>query len=250
MQVVSKRYEDFVARDFERYVGWHRRALESPPEQYRVLREWLRATLPGTKRRALLNLCAANGNLLAYLQAAQPAWRYVGLDTVPELLTDESATAIRARDITLEACPIEAVESRWAGQFDVVVHWMRLLHFDDWRAHLRGAVRAARPGGHVFVSSLFNDHDVDLMTTLCDYSISACRDGYCLAYNTLSAAEVERYCRSLGAQEVEFRPFELPFDIPRTATGVGTYTVRTADGRRLSISAGLLMSWQMLHAVV
>jgi SAM-dependent methyltransferase len=249
MQVISQQYEDFVERDFERYVGWHRRVLEQPPEQYRVLREMLAAVVPAEQNLSLLNLCAANGNLIAYLNQCFPHWHYVGTDTVKRLIQDESATQIQRKNVELFPCKIEDIKSKYDRQFDLVVHFMRLLHFENWRAHIEAAVRTVKKGGHIFISSLFNNFDIDLMTLVCDYNIPACSEGYCLQYNTLSAAEVERYCRSLGVQEVQFTPFEISFDIPRKTEGVGSYTVRTKDGHRLTISAGMLMQWQILHIV-
>ncbi|MGD2179785.1 methyltransferase domain-containing protein [Lusitaniella coriacea] len=250
MQVISKQYEDFVEQDFERYVKWHRRALEQPPEQYQILREMLAKIVPVEQNLSLLNLCAGNGNLIVYLNQKFSHWNYVGSDTVKRLIEDESTTKIQNKNIKLFPYTIEEIQSQYSNQFDLVVHFMRLLHFEDWREHIKTAVCASKKGGHIFISSLFNSFDVDLLTLVCDYNIPACSKGYCLQYNTFSAAEVERYCQSLDVREIHFTPFEISFDIPRKAEGVGSYTVRTKDGHRLTISAGMLMQWQILHIVV
>lgn len=250
MKIISQRYEDYVEQEFDRYVRSHRRALVQPPEQYRVLREMLAAIAPAEEKLSVLNMCAANGSLMSYLNQAFPHWRYVGVETVKRLVEDESVGQVLRDNIELYNCSIHEVGKRWPREFDVVVHWMRLMHFDDWHMHLENAVRAARPGGHVFVSALFNDANVDVVRVVCDYTIPACREGYCIQYNEFSMAGIERYCWSLGVQSVEFTAFELSFDIPRTVEGMGTYTVRTEEGRRLQISGGLLMPWKILHAVV
>ncbi len=250
MHYISRSYEEFVNRDFDRYVGWHIRALDKPPEQYRVLTRFIQSFASPDDQYSLLNLSAANGNLIAHLRETFPRWSYLGVDSVRGLVDHPSSQHVLAENVRLEHMTIEAVEKRLARQFDIVVHWMRLLHFDDWRQQIRATLRAATSGGHILISSLFNEHDVDLQLTVCDHSIPACEEGYCLQYNTVSAAEFRRFCTSLGARNVDFTRFDLPFDLPKPERGVGTYTVRTEDGERLQISAGILMQWQIAHIVV
>ncbi|CCQ60388.1 class I SAM-dependent methyltransferase [Crocosphaera watsonii] len=250
MKVISQQYEDFVKRDFERYVSWHRRVLSAPPEQYQVLRDKITQAVDVESNLSVLNLCAGNGSLISYLNQSFPHWNYVGTDTVKELIEDESTDQVKQENVQLLASSIEEIEKQWSNQFDIVIHGMRLLHFENWKAHIQAAVKATKKGGHIIISSLFNDFDVDLLTLICDYNIPACCEGYCLQYNTFSTAEVTRYCHSLDLKDISFTPFEISFDIPRKNNGVGSYTVRTKEGKRLTISAGLLMQWQILHIVV
>ena len=251
MKVVSRKYEDFVEADFDRYVQWHRNALDKPPHLYEVLRDLLTAESDTGSGGRLLNLCAGNGNLIHFLAQSRPDWKYIGVDTVDRLIDDESSARVRRENISLEHVDSYAdVGSRWSGRFDATVHWMRLLHFDDWQTHLDAAIKATRKGGHVFVASLFNTYNVDLMTVVHDWNQQACRDGYGLQYNTFSAKQVLRFCEQQSVAKAEFTDFEIPFDIPRKSSGFGTYTVKTAAGRRLQISAGLLMNWKILHLIV
>lgn len=250
MNVRSTAYEDFVEHDFERYVGWHVRALEQPPHQYEVCVDALRSALPPAGPVDLLNLCAANGNLLVHLHAAFAAWRLTGVDTVERLVEHPSSSVARELGATLETRPAEEWADAYGGRFDAVVHWMRLLHFADWRVHLRAAVAACRPGGHVLVSSLFNDLDVDLEAIVLDHSIAASEQGYAIRYDTISSREAERFLDSLGVTSASFSDIELPFDLERPAGGVGSYTVRAADGKRILLSAGLRMNWRLLHVTV
>lgn len=251
MKVVSQKYEDFVEQDFDRYVQWHRGALDKPPHLYEVLRDLLAAEFDAAVPGNLLNICAGNGNLIHFLNQSRPDWSYVGVDTVDRLISDESAARVRGPNVSLEHIDDYAdVAGRWPGRFDATVHWMRLLHFEDWQTHLDATIKATRKGGHVFVASLFNSYDVDLMTVLHDWNQKACRNGYGLQYNTFSAKQVLKFCEQRKVMKAELTDFEIPFDIPRKSSGFGTYTVKAADGRRLQISAGLLMQWKILHVIV
>jgi hypothetical protein len=44
-------------------------------------------------------------------------------------------------------------------------------------------------------------------------------------------------------------PFEIQIDIARTGRGLGTFTLHLHDGRRLQVSAGMLMNWGILQIV-
>lgn len=247
MQLTSNGYEDFVIHDLDRYVGWHRRAVENPPHQYKACVELISKIVESDNLpRKLLNVCAGNGSLISYLNQRFPSFELVGIDTVRELIEDDSATQVLANNVKLLYSPIESF-SRESGKYDICVHWMRLLHFSDWQSHISMMMQVTEPGGHILVGSLFNDHDVDLLATVLDYNIPACRNGYCLQYNTFSSHQVEEFCYKNGAVEVVFHPYEIPFDIPRKELGVGSYTLTTSDGKRETISGGLRMQWQFLH---
>lgn len=48
--------------------------------------------------------------------------------------------------------------------------------------------------------------------------------------------------KTLGYQNFEYMPFEIDIDIPKTdSMDIGTYTVKTVEGKRIQISAGLMM---------
>jgi hypothetical protein len=55
----------------------------------------------------------------------------------------------------------------------------------------------------------------------------------------------ERIAAHLGAQEVVFRDFEISIDLTGPAEGgIGTYTKRLEDGRRLQFSGAVFMPWK------
>ncbi|MEQ9370533.1 MAG: class I SAM-dependent methyltransferase [Coleofasciculus chthonoplastes F3-SA18-01] len=247
MQIISNVYEDFVCRDLERYVKWHRRAIDYSPHQYEVCAELISEVVSQRdSKKKILNVCAGNGSLVSYLNQRFPEFEFVGTDTLLALIEDNSAAQVQSSNVKLIHAPIESLGSQ-SSQYDICVHWMRLLHFADWQGHISGMIKSTKPGGHILVSSLFNDHDADLLATVLDYNIPTCREGYCLQYNTFSCAQVEKFCYANGATKVKFYPYEIPFDIPRQESGVGSYTVKIADGKRETISGGLRMQWQILH---
>lgn len=251
MEVRSSKYEDFVSHDLERYLGWHRRALENPPDQYKACAALITEkalNLPDHDESglSLLNVCTGNGSLLSYLHSKFPSFKFVGIDTVKELIVDGSALQKTYGNIDLVHAPIKYLHDQ-AKTYDICVHWMRLLHFSDWQEHLLGMMKVTKTNGHIFVSSLFNDHDVDLLATILDHNIKACQEGFALQYNTFSCEQIRKFCVEHGASTVAFYPYEIPFDIPRQKSGVGSYTLTKTDGKRETISGGVRMQWNFLH---
>jgi len=42
-------------------------------------------------------------------------------------------------------------------------------------------------------------------------------------------------------------PFDMPLDLERQGRGLGTFTVRLADGKRLQVSGGMFMNLGILE---
>lgn len=135
------------------------------------------------------------------------------------------------------------------NSFDRVFFWMTLHWIDDPEKVLRELARVTRPGGRIYVSALFNlDTDVDLFTRVFDHTLESARSGLWINYNTLSLQTVKRM---LDGHVSDFRiePFEPGIDLVYTGRGLGSRTVRTESGQRLTISGGLLMNWGILAAL-
>lgn len=100
--------------------------------------------------------------------------------------------------------------------------------------------------GWIALSVLANDNDVtyhvDLMigkngtTTRAKYFIQTI-DWY------------KEFFMSHGYKEFYYEPFDIDIDLPKPEhKSIGTYTEKLEDGRRLQISAGLLMNWYFILA--
>lgn len=134
------------------------------------------------------------------------------------------------------------------NSFDRVFFWMTLHWIEEPQKVLEELARVTRPGGRIYVSALFNlETDVDLYTRVFDYTLESARNGLWINYNTLSALTVGRM---LDGRVSNFRiePFEPGIDLHYEGRGLGSHTVRTDAGRRLTISGGLLLNWGILAA--
>ena len=68
-------------------------------------------------------------------------------------------------------------------------------------------------------------------------------------YNIHLMIQFKEYMWELGYPHVDYIPFEIDLDIPKTdSMDIGIYTVKTEDGKRIQISVGLMMPWYFIVA--
>ncbi len=133
--------------------------------------------------------------------------------------------------------------------FDIVINWMTLLALDGYKEPLKNLVKTTTGGGHIFISSLFNDHEVDIYAKVNDYTRPSGKAGVRANYNTYSIKNFIEYTYSLGVSKVEVYDFEIGIDLPKTTKGIGTYTLKLENGKRIQVSAGYLMNWKIIHII-
>lgn len=133
-------------------------------------------------------------------------------------------------------------------KYDYVFFWQTLFMLDSPLELLEQIPRCVNCGGRVLISSLFNiDHDVDLKTTVTDYTRPSGMAGYSYVYNTLSALTVKRCLDRLGYRHKLTR-FNIGIDLGRNGRGIGTYTMALKDDDvKLQISGGMLLNWAILE---
>ena len=204
------------------------------------------------KRKILDAACGAGANVHHMLER----WResnVTGLDR-DETLLDYA----RARVLPANASRCEYIQ---ADFFDLpqlyepeafsITTLMQTLQFfgpDEYAEVLRALMKVTRDW--IFLSSLFTDKRMDVITGIRDYTRFA-EDSFAqdsrqlIFYNTFCMDRFRRVAAQLGAQEVIFRDFEIGIDLTGPVEGgIGTYTEGLADGRRLQFSGAVFMPWK------
>jgi ubiquinone/menaquinone biosynthesis C-methylase UbiE len=133
-----------------------------------------------------------------------------------------------------------------SDRFDLVCCWQTLSWLDDPESALAELVRIARPGGLIYLSSLFNlRHDVDIYAKVLDHTRDAAAQGLAYSYNTYSAMTVAAWLEG-RVRRFALHEFVPEVDFAYDGRGLGTFTVATDRGR-LQVSGGYLMSWAILE---
>ena len=206
--------------------------------------------LGGQAERRILDVGAGLGANAAYMAERFPGTRVVGMDLSEELVAGGNEI-LRNRGIAnaeLIQGDLFALPAHFRGAFDGVVSYQVLSWLPDYRAALRAL--AALDVGWIAATSLFYEGDIDCTIQVRDYTTPASgqafRDTY---YNVYALPRVQALCAELGYPAFHRTRFEIDVDLAAPATGgMGTYTERLADGRRLQISGPLLMPWYFVLA--
>ena len=94
------------------------------------------------------------------------------------------------------------------------------------------------------ITSLFFDGDVSCRIEVQDDATPTSEMPYRSSfYNVYAIPQIKQLLEHRG-YHFACTPFEIDIDLPKPASnGMGTYTVRLEDGKRLQISGPLLMNW-------
>jgi len=129
-----------------------------------------------------------------------------------------------------------------AKRFDISFSLMTLLNLEDYERAVEQML--AVTSRRVFILSLFAQTEFDAFIRVSARLAGGAFEGRWAFYNIYSLPTFEAYCRGLGATDIVAEPFEIDIDIPRPAHGgMGTWTERMADGRRMQLSGPLAMPW-------
>jgi ubiquinone/menaquinone biosynthesis C-methylase UbiE len=183
----------------------------------------------------------AGANML-HLADLLPDARWTGLDLDAELvelgrehLDPERFTMVTGNLLHLE-------RQLGAKRFDLCLSIMTLSWIEDYERAVEQMLAVTKRW--LVLSSLFGDTDLDAFIRMRG-RLPGAHHGYSEYYNIYSLPRFREFCRELGAKEVIAEPFEIDIDLPRPEHGgMGTWTERTEDGRRLQFSGPLSMpSW-------
>lgn len=140
------------------------------------------------------------------------------------------------------------IDSERVGAFDGIISFQTLLMFPDYKAALE-KLADLKPKW-IALSSLFYEGDIEYTNKFHDYyRPSEGRDYTEIYYNIHSMIRFRKYMEELGYPNFEYMPFEIDIDLPKTDNmDIGTYTIKTVDGKRIQISAGMMMPWYFVVA--
>lgn len=134
--------------------------------------------------------------------------------------------------------------------FDYTFCWQTLSWIENPKLALENLIRITKPGGTIYLSSLFNIHwDVDIYSKALDLTRESSNEQIFLSYNTYSEKSIRNWIGD-KVSGIDFYEFNPQIDITYDGRGLGTKTVNTEINKRLQISAGMLLNWYILKITV
>jgi SAM-dependent methyltransferase len=229
---------------------YHVRQYEEPYRSTVAFAEWLEGlgVLAADRARRVIDLGCGGGANVCYLARRHPDCQFLGVDIDVRLvrwgnarLRDEK---VRNARLTVGNLYEFAKKSRRAP--DGVLSLQTLSWLPRYEPALRAMIEL-RPR-FLALSSLFYDGGIECRIEVRDYTGDGggARRSF---YNVLPLPQVRHFLAKRGYRNFAAKAFEIDVDLPAPAgPGLGTYTEKLADGRRLQISGPLLMSWYFVFA--
>jgi ubiquinone/menaquinone biosynthesis C-methylase UbiE len=235
-----------------RHREYHMRQFREPYRSTVHLRECVRqAVMPLDRPYTALDVgCGAGANIF-HLSEALPATSWVGVDLADDLLaTARSCIAELGRPAQAQFVPADffaLTDAVPANGFDLVFSIQTLSWIPGYERLLPQLLSVVRPGGWVFVTSLFTDFLVDATIQINQLDAGDLSPDGPFHYNVYSMERFAAACRALGAETVTAADFAIDTDLqPPASRHMGTYTRTLADGSRLQFSGPLLMPWKVV----
>ncbi len=200
------------------------------------------------KGKTVVDVGCAVGHFPAYLCETYGDAEIAGLEYVPELV-DKARTFFPHISIIQGSVLEEA--SIVKQSIDVITMLGVLQIFDDIEPIIKNLLSWLKgPGSALFIHGLFNPHPIDTFTK---YRLAGKGEGTPLesGWNIISQETVSAVARSLGASDVIFYDFNLPFDLkPNPNDSVRSWTELRADGTRQIVNGLGIVQPQYIARIV
>lgn len=235
-------YLKFLQEDKDSVANYYRKSLVKT-EQQKFLEYLLRQHGMCQEGLVVADIACGGGTLTHHLENFLPKAAFIALDYNLDAIA--IARENNSPDNVLCGCGDIYQLPLADASVDLLCCWQTLAWIDDAEAALLEMIRVVKPGGRLYLSSLFNlDFDVDLFTQVVDHTRKAGNQGVRANYYTYSSLTVSRWLQG-RAKHFEILPFEPQRDFDYEGRGLGTRTLRSEAGR-LQMSAGMLLNWGVL----
>lgn len=194
----------------------------------------------------VLDAACGIGHLEYFFSDINPHARFLGVDQAAYLIEEARQVNRDKPNVSFETGDILDLSQKYPKAFDLSISWKTLSFVPSYEPMVRALMDVTR--GHIFLSSMFYDGDIDYEIKVREHQKDAGKDGWNVFFNVYSLPRFVRSVKGMGAKNVEVRDFNISIDIPRGPLDrVGTYTEKLADGRRLQISGAVVMSWKIIR---
>lgn len=236
-------YHDYVKdeRFLAEYNAYQARYADTIRESDKVILSIVKDLVAKADGRTLrlLDIGCSTGNLLKHLKRVVPGVQYTGGDLAQSSLEmcrknpDLSGVAFEEMDIL--NLPADA--------FDVIIVNAVLYMFDDaqYEKAIESLGASLVPEGNLIIYDFahpFSHQNLTIYETTMMHP-----DGLRLCFRPMK--KVSEVAARAGFAEIDFRPFELPIDLPMPGYDeeVVTYTVNGQAGNRMMFRGALFQPW-------
>lgn len=218
------------------YNDYQERYAKQIAERDKVMLKLI-ASATGGQVASLLDIGCSTGNLLLHTKRFFPNLELTGGELAESSLTTARSNPDLAgvNFTTMDMLNIK-------GQYDVIVANAVAVYFswEEYEAAMRSVAKALKPGGTYLAFEWLHPYPQDL--TIVETSISH-PEGLKIHFRPYE--KTSAVMRAAGFNSIDFKPFEIPIDIPHNPEekDVVTHTEKMDDGERLQFRGALFQPW-------
>jgi ubiquinone/menaquinone biosynthesis C-methylase UbiE len=241
---MSDRIFDLLERDYVEYEVYYRGSI-TKTEQQKFLEKLLGSR--DDRKYKIADVGCGGGTLSYHLKHMFPSAEFYLYDYFDKAI--EVAKEVNKNsnfNYSVDNIYDMHVENNY---FDYTFCCQTLVWLDKPQEALSELVRITKPGGKVYVCSLFNlDHDVDICTKTIDYTRNSGKNNIAMYNYTYSLYTIKNCLKSQVTNWI-IHKFIMEIDLPPPPSrGIGTYTKKIeGSNERMQISGGVLYNWGILE---
>lgn len=199
------------------------------------------------KNYQIADIACGGGTLTYHLSEIFVNSKFTLVDYLDDALKIAQDINKEFREASYVQDDIYLLNSQPDNFYDIVFCWQTLSWLDEPQKALDQLVRITKPGGTIYLSSLFNiDHEVDIYSKVFDLTRESGANNIPYNYNTYSERTIKTWLAG-NVNQIKFHRFVPDIDFHYTGTGIGTYTLDTPNNKKLQFSAGMLLNWAILQ---
>lgn len=215
---------------------------ESDKVVIKLIQEAVAALKPVNRCLRLLDVGCSTGNLLLHIKRIFPDLELSGgdlaLSSLEQCRANSELSGIEFKVLDLLKLPAEICD------IVIVNAVLYMMEDEQFEQSIRNLANCLSSGGQMIIFDFF--HPFNQHLSIMEKSRSH-PDGLRLVFRPMDM--VTRILADVGFCDPDFRPFVLPIDLPLINNGeLVTYTVATAEGRRLPFRGALSQPWCHLIA--
>jgi SAM-dependent methyltransferase len=227
-------------------VDYHRRQFEQLYRSTSHLGEFILSLIGSVRGEALDVGCGAGANIFQLAQIVT-GFHWSGVDIAGEVLFPIGTPFFRSKglEVDLKVGDFYKLEDHFdRKKFDLVLAIHTFSSLETYDAYLDQLLLATK--GWLFVNAMFTEFDVDVNIEVTDYTWPEdCPNPG--NYNVYSLPRFRKICEARGCKQFVSRDFVIDTDLPLPENGgLGTYTRKLDDGRRLQFSGPIFLPWRFV----
>lgn len=226
---------------------YHERQIQKPYRSTILFEEFLKENTCLDNRKIIDIACGAGGTT-RYLADNHKSSKFVGMDFNEEFGVYFSRAGGGKHNTAFEVGNLYEMNPKWRNNFDGALCLQTLSWLPEYKDALRNICDLNT--NWIALSLLGYEGKINFNISVENYeSLTPEGDFTHSWYNIYSLPLMKEFLNEQGFSKFIYKEFEIDIDLPkRESMDMGTYTIMTAEKKRLQVSGALMMPWYFIYA--